>query len=230
MSRFFNLPLVLLLVAGLAGSAAFAAGGGGHGGSEAAEEGHESADTHHVTYSDDDDGDGAANWRDPDSGAYVVPKVLQHLFNLAIFGAILVTYARRPATDAMKNRAAAVRLELEEAARMRDEARAEHQELNRRLDAFKAEVEAMRAQAIKELALDEELLMRRANESADRVRETARRNINEETVRARQALRAEAVELAVQLAEQALRGQVQPDDQRRLARDFLTSLEGSDGR
>ena len=48
--------------------------------------------------------------------------------------------------------------------------------------------------------------------------------MREEVVRARVALRKEAVDLAVKLAESALAEQVSADDQRRLARQLLDTL------
>lgn len=196
--------------------------GGGHG------EGHGEGDhggAHHVDYGADDDHDGTVNWLDPDAGeAYQITRLVQHAFNLLVIGGVLFWFARRPVADALRNRAHSIRTELIEAAKMRDEARQRQQEINARLGGFEAELARMRAQAEADAKADEEKLVARANNEAARIRDAAERHMRDELVRARVALRKEAVELAVQLAEQTLRSQVQSDDQRRLAREFLESL------
>lgn len=184
-----------------------------------------------AAYSGDADHDGVPNWRDPGDDHFVIPNLAQHLFNLILLLAVMGYFAKRPITDGMRNRAANVRKQLEEAAKLRDDARAEHERLDQRLAHFAEEVEKMKANAAAEAAAEEARLMERADEAARRIAETAQANIREETLRARLALRKEAVELAVTLAEQTLTGKVSADDQRRLARQFLDSLnEDANGR
>lgn len=208
--------------------------GGGHGG-------------HHDPtefYLGDNDGDGTANWMDstPDGGeprsamdlfgdgddAFMLPDIGFHLLHFFIFVTLLFFALRRPLGDAMKNRALNVRKELTEAARERDEARQKNEELVARLGRFERELEEMRANAATEAKRDADLLIERARAEAERIGETANRSINDEVRRAKAALRAESVDLAVQLAEAALTQSVQADDQRRLARQFLDTLTTGD--
>lgn len=85
----------------------------------------------------------------------------------------------------------------------------------------------MRAAARAEAAADEAQLIARAEAEADRIAISADRTISEELRRARVALRNDAVNLAVQLAEQSLKSQVQTEDHRKLARQFLDTLAES---
>ncbi len=220
-----RLAAMLVLAVGLSGSALALAEDGG--GGEAA---------HHISYTGDEDHDGVPNWRDPANGdhkneAYVVPSVLQHAFNLALLLAIAAYAARRPISDAVANRAGTIRQELVDAAALRDEARAEHEAVAKRLQDFQEEVVRMKAQAEEHAAQEAAQLLARAQEASVRIKESAERNIREEVMRAKVALHKEAVDLAVQLAEQTLTAQVGADDQRRLAREFLQSLnEDAHGR
>ncbi len=177
-----------------------------------------------VDWIGDDDGDGVPNWRDPDSEHYVVWDIVFHVFNLILFVGIIVYFARRPVVDGVKNRAVDIRRELTEAARLRDEARQRYEELGARLARFEEEVQALRDEAVVDARQDEANLVARATQEAERIQETAGRNIDEQIQRARTTLRAEAVGLAVHLAERTLREQVQSDDQKRIAREFLDSL------
>ena len=62
-----------------------------------------------------------------------------------------------------------------------------------------------------------------------RIGEAAERNIRDEVARARDQLRRDAVALAVELAEENLKEQVNSDDQQRLARAFLDTLNQDGG-
>ncbi len=197
---------------------------GGHG--DAA--GHGDAGDHgggHHYYTADDDGDGTANWIDADSDMYVVTDLLFHAVHLLLFLGLVVYFVRKPLGDALRTRAAGIRKELTDSARARDEAYQRHQELVARLDKIEAEVASMEAEAKEEAANEEQKLVERAQGEAERIAEMAQRNIRDEATRARMALKRDAVELAVQLAEGILAKSVNPADQQALARDFLQSLD-----
>jgi F-type H+-transporting ATPase subunit b len=202
-------------------------------GEHAASEGHGGA-VHH-TYTGDDDHDGVPNWRDPAQGSvannetYVVPSIAWHSFNLALMIAVVGWFVRKPLLDTFRDRALGVRKELTDAARRRDEAHQHHQDLLARLDKIEGEVRDMETQAEVDARREEEKLVDRAHREAARIAEQAERNIRDEVQRARTALRQEAVDLAVKLAEGTLKGAVSPADQQALAREFLASVrEGGD--
>lgn len=180
-------------------------------------------DGHHY-YTDDDDHDGIANWADPDSDMFALTGLLFHLINVTILFGGGYFLIRRPVRDTVRERALAIRTEITDSARTRDEAEKRYQELEARLTAITGELETMRAQAREEARIEEEKLIERARQEAERIAQTAQRNIRDEMTRARLELRREAVDLAVQLAENTLRDQVAHDDQLRLAREFLDSL------
>lgn len=204
--RTLTLALALLL-----GTPALAASAGG-------------ADAHHHYYTADDDHDGTANWADPDSDMYALAGVGYHALNLALLLGVLYVLARKPVRDALRNRALGIRKEITESARARDEARQRHEEVEARIAALAQEVENLRAEARREAEIEERKLVERAHEEARRIAEMAQRNVRDEVLRAQQELRREAVGLAVQLAEATLARNVGPDDQARLARQFLDSL------
>jgi F-type H+-transporting ATPase subunit b len=203
-----------------------------HGAAEHGEEHGEHA-AHHY-YTDDDDGDGTPNWRDPynhsepNEETYVVSSVFFHALNLALLLGVLVYYVRRPVTDTFRERALAIRTELTETARTRDEAHQRHQELLARLEKIENEVRTMDQEAEVEAKREEEKLIERAKREAARITEQVERNIRDESTRARTELRQDAVNLAIQLAEATLRQGVSTADQQALARQFLDSVKGVD--
>jgi len=200
-----------------------------HGGDHAAEGDHggDHGGGHHY-YTADDDHDGTANWLDSDSDMYAVSDLAFHAIHLLIFIGLAVWLARKPMGDALANRAANIRKELTDSARARDEAYQRHQELVARLDKVASEIEAMEADAVSDAANEEQKLVERAQREATRIGEMAQRNIRDEATRARMALRRDAVELAVELAEGILTKSVNTSDQQALARDFLNSLSSDD--
>lgn len=180
-------------------------------------------EAHHY-YTDDDDGDGTANWLDSDSEQFMVKKLGFHAFNLFIYFAVMFFFVRRPLLDTLRSRALGIRNTIVGAAKHRDEAKEQHDEVTARLQALQDEIAAMKAEAAEESAVEAKRSEKRAHEEAERIAQTAQRNIRDEVARARLELRRDAVELAVQLAENTLKEAVSAEDQKRLAHDFLASL------
>jgi F-type H+-transporting ATPase subunit b len=214
-------------------SPAFAAGGG---------EGHEHVVAPH--YLADVNNNGVADWRDWDckqrfDGKEKIPtgcaedvfqleSILKHAFNFFLL-IVLLTYAvRQPLTNYLAERAKTIRAELEDGQALLDAANAREQEIAGRLAKLEATLAQISADADTAAANDKVALLERARSESERITENAERNIRDEVARARTTLQRQAVELAVELAEQTLRGQVSQDDQRRLARDLLNSLSDSE--
>ncbi len=179
----------------------------------------------HPTFSDDDDGDGTANWLDSDSHSYVLVKLVSQTIAFVVVIGILLAFARKPIADFMAERARTVRRALVDSAAAKTEAEKHATDIQSRLAALETELGQLRADAESEARAEEAKLVERAHEESRRVAQVAERKIRDEVVRAQVALRAEAVELAVKLAENTLRTSVNTADQQRLARDFLESLK-----
>jgi F-type H+-transporting ATPase subunit b len=204
----------------------------GEGGAHGEEHGGEHA-VHHY-YTTDDDGDGTPNWRDPythdepNVDTYVLSGVGFHLVNLLLLLGVVGYFVRRPVADTFRERALAIRTELTETARTRDEAHQRHQELLARLEKIENEVRGLDQDAEADARREEEKLVERARREAARIKEQVERNIRDESTRARAELRQDAVDLAIQLAESTLRQGVSSADQQLLARQFLDSVKGVD--
>ncbi len=201
-----------LLAVGLCLSTpALAGGGGGHA---------------PYRYTADNDQDGTPNWLDPDEGDHFPLYALgAHAINFLLFLGAAVYFGRRPIGDALSNRALAIRKELTESARLRDEARQRSDALADRLDKIEAEIASMRQKAEEEAANEERQLIARAEAEAERIHEATLRSIRDEVARARFALKRDAVNLAVELAEAALKERMDAEEQQRLARAFLESIK-----
>lgn len=144
--------------------------------------------------------------------------------NLVLFVGILVWAGRRPIADALANRTRAVRQALDEAARLQDESQARFSDVESKLVALDRRIEDLKAEAAAEAEREEARLRERAEADARRIRESAERTIREEADAARAQIRGEAARMAVKLAEDILRRDVNPADQERLAREFLAAV------
>ncbi len=188
-------------------------------------------------YTADADCDGSPNWRDsvvdcddgprPATSAdyYVVKDVGFHAFNLLVLVGIIVFFIRRPLSDFLGARALKIRTEIKDSQEERDKALKRRDEVEARLGSLEQEVADIAAEAERAAKRQQESLMQRAQQEAEHIAKTAERNIRDEVDRARDNLRKEAIEIAVDLAKNALTERVSSDDQRRLARDILDALE-----
>ncbi len=204
--------------------------GGDHGDDHGDAHGGDHGGEHHYEYTADADGDGTINWLDPTDGSepnthFPLWAILAHAVNFLILFGVLFWFGRRPVGDALANRALSIRKELTESARLRDEAKQRNDDLAARLDKIEHEIAGMRSAAEQDAQHAEEALIERAHAEAERIKEGAERTIRDEVQRARAALKRDAVGLAVDLAENALKERVGADHQQRFAREFLDSLK-----
>jgi F-type H+-transporting ATPase subunit b len=195
---------------------------------------------HHLYFSDDDDGDGIPNWRDryqheepnfgdPKKSTYQVSKLLLHAFNLALLLGVIFWFGRKPITDGLRDRAKRIRQELTDSARLRDEAQQRYEEVDARLRHIAEEIENLKIQGAEQAQQEEIRLIERATSEAQRIEHGAKRHIRDALVRARVELRDEAVSLAIEMAENIVKNEVTGDDQTRLAKAFLGSLDSDEG-
>ena len=148
-----------------------------------------------------------------------------HAMNLAILLAIIVRYARKPVKDAVVNRAAAIRKGIEDSANMHRDAEHRLRDLDKRMDGFDAQLSGMKAEAEVESTREREETLSRARKDAAFIAQGAERTIQTELACARTELRAEAVKLAVNIAEQQIHHQLRVDDESRYAAEFMRSVK-----
>lgn len=152
-------------------------------------------------------------------------EMIFHGINLALLLGFLFWVAKSPVGDAVRNRSAVVRQDLEESNKLRKEAQSRFDELDARLSRFEETVDEMKAEAAREAEAEAARIAEQTEVEVARVAATAEKTIRDETVQARTALRREAIELAVKLAEENLRGRITAADHDRMARDLLGAVQ-----
>lgn len=148
------------------------------------------------------------------------------LVNLLLFAGAMFYFLRRPVIEAFRARQESIRDELMRAEEEKAAAVAQLEEVEGRLARLDAEVEAIRAQAQKEAAEERARIERATEEEMRKIREQSRREIESAAKTARAELRTFAAEQSVRLAEEIIRTDIRPEDDARLAREYVTELGG----
>jgi F-type H+-transporting ATPase subunit b len=147
--------------------------------------------------------------------------------NLLILLVVLVYFARKPVSQYFADRRSGISGELDEAAQLKKEAEARFAKWQRRLADLERELAEIRTTARERADTEREHILADARASAERIRRDASLAIEHEVRRARERLRGEASELAVELAAGMLKQQVGPSDRERLLDEFIARVERS---
>jgi F-type H+-transporting ATPase subunit b len=155
--------------------------------------------------------------------------IAYHAINLFLLVALLTYLLRNKIKDALANRAAGVRKDIDTSNQVRKTAQQRFEDLESRLDGFEAELGRMKADAEVDAGKEQAAILVCVEDDAARIAESAERSIRDETKRARQALRQEVAILSIDLAREKLSGAVSADDQDRLAGDFVDTVKSKNG-
>jgi len=153
--------------------------------------------------------------------------IVARLVNFAILVGALVYLLRSPLATNLNDRGTKIRSDLVNAARMKQEAAAQLEEIDRRMEALPGELEALRAQGAQEIAAEETRIRAAAAAERDRLLEQARRDIDQHVKVAERELVNHAADLAVGVAAERIKKTITDDDQKRLADRYVQQLKGS---
>lgn len=157
----------------------------------------------------------------------VVVELVYPALNLAILLAVLFYFGRKPIRSFFAERRGQIREELDRAAAMKAESEARYAQWQRRLMDLETELESIREAARERTESERERILSEAEAAAERVRADARAAVEQELRRAREELRREASDLAIELAGQRLREQITDADHDRLLDEFVAHIEHS---
>jgi len=161
------------------------------------------------------------------AGHHGVPwtKLTFSAVNFAIFIYILKRTAWPTLRHWVAERRVRIATALAEAERAKREAEALRAEWQRRLDRLEGELEAIRAQARADIAVEREQILTAARRTAEVIRRDAQRMAESEIRSAQEALRAEVAKQALAIAERLAPQRLTPADQQRFVREFVQQVE-----
>jgi F-type H+-transporting ATPase subunit b len=145
--------------------------------------------------------------------------------NLLALLAVLVYLGRKPVLNYLSERRLRIQENLANSERLMKEAEARLSEWRERAARLDEEVETLRRMASERAEQEKAKILEDARVTAERIRRDAESGVSREVERAKQALRDEAADLAVELAGKLLQDQVTDGDRDRLVDEFVAEIE-----
>ena len=150
------------------------------------------------------------------------------IFNFAVLAGVLVYYLRTPLTNHLASRKTQVRADLDTAERMKTSAAAQIAELDAKLKALPAEIEALKARGRAEIEGEEQRIRELAAAEKTRLLDQATREIEQQVRVAHRELVEHAATLAVSAAETRIKQQITDADRTRLVDRYLEQVPRHD--
>jgi len=152
-------------------------------------------------------------------------QVLLHLINVAILFFVVWKLLYKPISRFMKKRSDEIQKQIEEAARKQTEA----EQLKSKYDEMVKNAQALAAQLIdkSKAAADEQakLIVQAAQINASDILVRSKKDIQLLKTKAKDEMRSEITDMAIQIAQKILRREVQPEDNREIINSFFSGKE-----
>ena len=153
-----------------------------------------------------------------------VLDMVARLVNFAILAGSLWYLLKSPIRGYLDDRGRQIRADLVNAAEMKQAAATQIEEIDRKMKALPAELDALRAQGAQEIAAEEARIRAAAAAERERLLEQARREIELQVRVAKKEILEHAANLSVQLATERIQKDITPEDQRRLVDRYLDQM------
>ncbi|MDA8171330.1 MAG: F0F1 ATP synthase subunit B [Nitrospiraceae bacterium] len=150
---------------------------------------------------------------------------LWKIINFVILVGVLAYFAKKPLADYLKARTAAIAKGIEDARVAREAAEKALKEVEERLRLKDKELEEILRTATKSGEAEREALIKESERMSQKIAEHADAYVSFELNKAKDAIRKEAAELAVELAAKKLPRKVTPEVQKKLIEDAISQLE-----
>ncbi len=144
--------------------------------------------------------------------------------NFVILFGLLIYFLAKPASEFFTTRTASIRKGMSDAAAAREAAEKRLAEIEQKLAHLNEEIAGLRAEAAKEDAVQDELMRKSTEAEGAKILAAAEAEIDVKTRSARLELKAYAAKLAVDLAEERIKGRMTPEAQGRLLQSFVNDV------
>jgi F-type H+-transporting ATPase subunit b len=148
------------------------------------------------------------------------------IINFAILAFILFKFGKKPLQSFLKQRTELIEKTLKEAKDAKEAAEKALKGVEERLKTKDKEVEEILSASKRSGEEARENLIQQSDKLREKILEQARVNIEYELKHAREAIKAEAVEIAIELAEKKLKEKLTKEEQKRLLEESLAKIGG----
>lgn len=160
-----------------------------------------------------------------DGASGLVTTAIFHLINLVALVGAVIYLARGQVRKALEDRKKQITSDLEEAKRLREEARALLEKYDHQLATLDSDRDAVLAEYRQIGEAERDRIIKEAQSQADKMAQDAERTIEGEVARARTALESEVVRLAAGMAERMIVEKMSAERDNKLIEHYLSDLE-----
>jgi F-type H+-transporting ATPase subunit b len=146
------------------------------------------------------------------------------LMNFAVLAAVLVFILRKPISQALRSRIKSIQEQLENLEIQKVEAEKQLAQYNEKLSQLENEAANIVDDYIKQGDEAKAKIIKEAEQTAEKLRAQARRNIEHEFEKAKQKLQQEIVESSLQKAEKSLKKEITAQDQDKLIDEYINKV------
>jgi len=146
------------------------------------------------------------------------------VMNFTVLALALFFILRKPTSQALRGRIQGIKEQLEDLEAKKAAAEKTLAEYDNKLATLEKAAEELVADYVKQGEVAKAKILAEAADSADKLKEQAKRNIEHEFKRAKEQLCDEVVEAALVKAESAIRERISDDDQNRLVDEYLEKV------
>ena len=148
------------------------------------------------------------------------------VINTIVLIALLVYFVKKPLVTFFSDRKEQILKDLAEAVEQREEALRLLADYKEKIAGMEEELERMRVELRKSAEGDSEKIMANAERMSSAMVESAKITAEQEVRKARETLKKESVDLAVQMAETMIREKISEQDRKRIVEDYLVKVGG----
>jgi F-type H+-transporting ATPase subunit b len=149
------------------------------------------------------------------------------VLNVGILGFLAFKFLSKPLNEFVAQRSDKIKAELEEAQVARREAEERLAAFREKTAGVEREIEELKKKTATDIEKEKGILLEEARKAAEHVRSHARETIHLEVSKARADLHGEAVRLAAEIAEDLIRKNVSPEDQKRIFAEYVKEMEAA---
>ncbi len=151
----------------------------------------------------------------------MISELFWRIANFSVMIIVLHLALTDKAVAFFKNRKLAISEAVDNAAESKVAAQMRHEEVLAKFSKAKKEIEDLKSSFIEEGKKERERLIENAEKEADKIRAQAKKSIEQELLKAKLAIKAEASDLAIKMAEEILKENIQKKDHSRITKEYI---------
>ncbi|NIP38289.1 MAG: ATP synthase F0 subunit B [Candidatus Dadabacteria bacterium] len=148
----------------------------------------------------------------------------KHAANLAILVGVLVYFLKKPVKNFLMERRGQIASKIESSEKEITGAKALFDQYMAKMNNLEQEIKDLKDTIKNEAELERQEIIKQAELSAQKIREDAKETIKSETAKAKHQIQGEVVELAMQLAENLIKSNLNESDSKRIIEDFVSEV------